>query len=107
MLKEYERALAPLNGLLNLQTNPPARLARAYAYLQLGNLDAAHADYEQAARSLTNAYRAYFGLAEIAYRRNDLAATIRFGEMFLSNAPPNLMDYKLIETRLAELREKH
>jgi len=104
MFKEYERAIAPLSDLLNLQTNPPARLARAFAYLQLGNLDAAHADYEQAAQSLTNACRAYFGLAEIAYRRKDVAAAIKYGELCLSNAPPNLMDSQLIKARLAELR---
>ena len=45
LLRDYEHAIALLNNLLNGQTNPPARLARAFAYLQLGNLDAARQDY--------------------------------------------------------------
>jgi tetratricopeptide (TPR) repeat protein len=103
-LKDYEHALTPLSELLTIQTNSRASLARGIAYLELGNLDAARQDYEQAAQLLTNACPAWFGLAEVAYRQKDTAAAIKYGELFLSNAPPTLPDCRLIEARLAELR---
>ena len=80
-LKDYEHALAPLSELLTIQTNSRASLARGIAYLELGRLDAARQDYEQAAQSLTNACPAWFGLAEVAYRQKDTAAAIKYGEI--------------------------
>src|ERR1035441_7890004 len=103
-LKDYEQALAPLGELLTLQTDCRASLARGTAYMELGRLDAARQDYEQAAQSLTNACPAWFGLAEVAYRKKDTAALIRIGEMNLSNAPSALPECRLIEARLTELR---
>jgi tetratricopeptide (TPR) repeat protein len=103
-LKDYEHALTSLGELLTIQTNSRASLARGIAYLKLGNLDAARQDYEQAAQLLTNACPAWFGLAEVAYRKKDTAALIKYGELFLSNAPPTLPDCRLIKARLAELR---
>ena len=103
-LKDYEHAVAPLSELLTVQTNSRASLARGMAYLELGRLDAARQDYEQAAQSLTNACPIWFGLAEVAYRQKDTAAAIKYGRLFLSNAPPTLPERQLIKARLAELR---
>ena len=77
---------------------------RAHAYLQLGKLDAARQDYERAELSSTNAYLAYYGLAEVAYRKKDTAAAIKYAELYQSNAPPNLGGASIIEAHLAELR---
>jgi tetratricopeptide (TPR) repeat protein len=103
-LKDYDQALAPLGELLTIQTNSWASLARGGAYFLLGNLAAARQDYEQAAQSLTNACPAWFCLAEVAYRQKDAAAAIKYGELFLSNAPPTLSECRLIAARLAALR---
>jgi tetratricopeptide (TPR) repeat protein len=103
LLKDYQHAIPPLSDLLAVHTSLPARLLRAYAYLQLGKLDAARQDYERAERSTTNAYLAYYGLAEVAYRNKDTAAAIKYGELYQSNAPPNLGGAPIIQAHLAEL----
>jgi len=105
-LRDYEHALAPLSDLLAVETNPPASLARGFAYLQLSNLDAARQDFERAAQSLTNAYPVFFNLAEIAYRQRDTAAAIKYGEFYLSNAPPNLPNAQIVKAHLLELRRE-
>jgi tetratricopeptide (TPR) repeat protein len=104
LLKDYQQAIRPLSDLLAVQTSLSARLLRAHAYLQLGKLDAARQDYERAELSSTNAYLAYYGLAEVAYRKKDTAAAIKYAELYQSNAPPNLGGASIIEAHLAELR---
>lgn len=103
-LQDYPLALDPLTQALSKQSNPRANLARGLAHLELGNFDAAQQDYQQAARLLTNACPAWYGLAEVAYRRKDPPALIKYGSLLLSNAPPSLPEYRLVAARLAELR---
>jgi tetratricopeptide (TPR) repeat protein len=103
-LKDYDQAISELSDVLAVKADLRAVLARAYAYLQLGKLDAARLDYEHAAQSSTNAYFAYSGLAEVAYLQKDTAAAIKYSELYQSNAPPNQARGRLIEQRLAELR---
>jgi tetratricopeptide (TPR) repeat protein len=106
-LKSYDQAISPLTEVLALQsTNGVARTARAYAYLQLGNLEAALQDYQTVVRADPKAYQAYFGLAEIAHRKKDTAAAIRNCELYLASAPANSADTKLIRSCLEELRQK-
>ena len=103
-LQDYPLALDPLTQALSKQSNPRANLSRGLAHLELGNFDAAQQDYQQAARLLTNACPAWYGLAEVAYRRKDPPALIKYGSLLLSNAPPSLPEYRLVAARLAELR---
>ena len=103
-LKDYDRAMPLLHEALTIQTNSRAGLALGYAHLQMGDLDAARQDYEQAARSPTNAAIAYSALFEIACNRKDIAAAIKYGELFRSNAPPSLPEVRLVAARLVELR---
>ena len=106
-LKAYDQAISPLTEVLAFQsTNSIARTARAYAYLQSGKLAAALQDYQSVVQADPKAYQAYFGLAEIAQRKNDIPAAIRNCELYLASAPANSPDTKLIRACLEQLRQK-
>ncbi|HSA12169.1 MAG TPA: tetratricopeptide repeat protein [Candidatus Paceibacterota bacterium] len=103
--KAYDDAVGPFTHLLTAQTNNyAAQLNRAIAYLQLGKLDAARRDYEAVAQALPRSYQAWFGLGEIAYRQQDAPAAIRNYRMYLTNAPPDTEEAKLVSARLKELQ---
>jgi tetratricopeptide (TPR) repeat protein len=103
--KAYDEAIPPFTYLLNLHTNNyAAQLNRAVAYLQLGKLDAAQRDYQEVAKALPRTYQAWFGLAEIAYRRKDTPAAITNYQCYLTNAPPDTEEAKLVIARLKDLK---
>ena len=103
--KAYEESLAPFTYLINhYPNNYAAQLNRAIAYLQLGRLDAARRDYEQVAQALPRSYQAWFGLAEIAYRRKDFPAAITNYQRYLTNAPPDTQEAGQVRARLEELQ---
>ena len=79
-------------------------MSLGFAQVQLGNLDAARQAYERAAQSPTNASQAYFHLAQVAYRQKDTNAAIKYIELYRSNTPPNLLDPRLVDYILTELR---
>jgi tetratricopeptide (TPR) repeat protein len=103
-VKDYENAIQLLDKLTALQPNNfGARLNRGIAYLQSGNLDAAKKDYEAVANVAPKAYQAFYGLAEIAYRKKDNSAAADYYRHYLTNAPPNTEEVKLVKSRLKEL----
>jgi tetratricopeptide (TPR) repeat protein len=108
--KNYDAALPPLNRLLKLQPNNWKALRnRAIAYLHRGKLSEAQADYETLRRQLPRYYIAYYGLGEIAYRRQDTAGAIRNYELYLRYVPnvdsPEMAEEKKVVTqRLQELK---
>jgi tetratricopeptide (TPR) repeat protein len=104
LLKDYEGAIPLLNQSLTTQTNFQTAMTLGFTHFQLGNLDAARQAYERAAQSRTNAYQAYFHLAQVAYRQKDTNAAISYIESYRSNTPPNLLDPGLVDYILAELR---
>jgi tetratricopeptide (TPR) repeat protein len=104
LLKDYGGAIPLLNQSLTAQTNSRTAMTLAFTHVQLGNLDAARQAYECAAQSATNASQAYFHLAQFAYRQNDTNAAIKYIELYRSNTPPNLLDARLVDYILAELR---
>ena len=104
-INAFEKAIPPLTRVLALETNNySALLNRAIAYLRGGQLDASQQDYETLQKAAPTAYQIYYGLGEIAFRRNDTNAAIRNYELYLTNAPPNLEEAKLIRTRLSGLK---
>jgi tetratricopeptide (TPR) repeat protein len=105
LLKDYEDAIPLLNQSLTTQTNSRTAMSLGFAQVQLGNLAAARQAYERAAQSRTNAYQAYFHLAQVAYRQKDTNAAIKYIELYRSNTPPNLLDTRLVDDILAELRD--
>jgi tetratricopeptide (TPR) repeat protein len=103
-LHEYDKAIPPLDHLITTQTNNyQARLNRAIANLQIGNLDAAQKDYAAVAKVAPTAYQAYYGLAEIAERNKDTSSAIKNYKLYLTNAPPQTEEAKLVQTRLKDL----
>ena len=104
LLKDYEGAIPLLNQSLATQTNSRTAMTLGFVHVQLGNLDAARQAYERAAQSPTNAYDAYFRLAQVAYRQKDTNAAIKYVELYRSNTPPNLLDDRFVDAILAELR---
>jgi tetratricopeptide (TPR) repeat protein len=108
-LGNYNNAVASFNRLMSLQTNNyAAQLNRAIAQLQAGNLNAARQDYEVVGKVVPQAYQVYFGLAEIAYRQKDTPAAIKNYQLYLTNAPPDTTEAKMVSTRLKELKpEEH
>jgi tetratricopeptide (TPR) repeat protein len=107
-LDAHSEVILPMTRVLDVQTtNVTARLYRAVAYMKTDNLDAAQKDYEVAALANPSAYQAYFGLAEIAYRKNDSQTAIRNCQLYLETAPPDFPDTQRIRVLLLELTQKH
>ncbi len=103
--KEYEAGIELFTRLLATQTNNSlARFNRAIAYLQSNMLDAAQKDYELLQREFPESFQIYFGLGEIAYRRQDTNAAIRYYESYLSNSAPTTAEAQTVINRLKELK---
>lgn len=104
-LNNYPEAITAFDRALALQTNnPTARLYRAIANLRSDQLEAAQADYETVQREYPQAFQICYGLGEIAWRRKDTNAALRHYESYLSNAPPQLAEFKFVANRVRELR---
>ncbi|MCX8109492.1 MAG: tetratricopeptide repeat protein [Verrucomicrobiae bacterium] len=104
-LKQYTNAIATLDKLLSLDPNSaPALLNRAIAYLQIGNLDRAKQDYEAVYKVAPDSFQVLYGLAEVAYRRNDTSTALKFYQQYLKHAPKDTDEYKQIAQRVSELQ---
>ena len=104
-LKEYDKAIPVLTGVLSLQTNNnTARFDRAIAYLGSSKLDEARADYEQLSRTFTNSFRIEYGLGEIAWRQHKTNDAIKYYKLYLANANTNTAEATNIIHRLRELQ---
>ncbi len=111
--KEYAAALEPLRRVLKSQPNNATALRhRASAYLQLGDLSKAEKDYNTMRRLASRdfVYVAYWGLGDIAYRRNDAATARKYYNLYLEYAPrlesQELKEQKkIVSDRLTELKE--
>jgi outer membrane protein assembly factor BamD (BamD/ComL family) len=83
-----------------------ARLNRAIAFLQLGQLTEAQKDYTELQKVYTNSVPVFYGLGEIAYRNKETNAAVDCYERYLramSNAPIS-DEVLLVKTRLQELK---
>lgn len=107
--KNYEDAIEPLSKVLELQPNNANALRdRAVAYLHLNELGKAEKDYNTMRRLITRdaVYVAYYGLGEIAFKRNDMATARKYYELYLQFAPkaetPELSEEKKTVIRRLE-----
>ncbi|MFO1477938.1 MAG: tetratricopeptide repeat protein [Verrucomicrobiota bacterium] len=106
-LGNYAKAIPYLNKAIELENNNySARFNRALAYLQIDNLKDAKQDYEEVLRYAPNAFAAYYGLGEIAWRQKDTNAAIHNYELYLTNAPPGTAEAKSVVDRLESLQPK-
>jgi tetratricopeptide (TPR) repeat protein len=105
-----DQAANLLTQAMDMQTNNTpdlrvyARLNRAITYLRGDRLDLAQRDYEALRKSFPTAYPVYYGLQEIAYRKKDTNAAVSYCQLYLTNAPPNTDEAKLISARLKDLK---
>ena len=87
-----------------------ARLNRAIAYLKSGQLDQARQDYEKLLQKIKEKnlddYRIYFGLGEIAYRKQEWAEALQYYQKYLKTAVPGTDEYRRIELRVKELKDR-
>jgi tetratricopeptide (TPR) repeat protein len=101
----YKEAVPVLTKALELDTNNvSALLNRAIANLMADQLDASQRDYEALEKLAPTAFQVYYGLQDIALRKNDTNSAMRYCEIYLTHAPPNTPEAKLIADRLQMLR---
>jgi len=106
-LGDHNRALALLSRAVELDpSSQPARLNRAIACLRAGHDQEAKRDYDYLVKLNPTAYRAYFGLAEIAYRSKDWFMSANNYEFYLRHAPTNTAECLFVQQRLSELKKK-
>jgi len=104
-MKDYPGAIQLLDQVLLADPNNiRARLNRGAARRQNGQLTAAWRDFSDVIQTATNAFPAYYNLAEIADQQTNPAAAITNYEMFLKYAPPNVREVAQAEARLKALQ---
>jgi tetratricopeptide (TPR) repeat protein len=86
--------------------NSAALMNRAIANLQAKNYDAAQKDYEAMLGFTLTSYRVFYGLAEVAYQKQDWKAAREYCKKYLDFAPANSPEASFIRTRIEELRKK-
>ena len=105
-LQEYQDSIAPFTHLLELQpSNYLAYVDRGIAELKIQEYEASRHDYTAAINIRSNIYQAYYGLFEIAYRQKDAPEALKNGNLYLSLAPTNTDEAKLVIKRMQELDE--
>jgi tetratricopeptide (TPR) repeat protein len=104
-LSDFDGAIPPLSKAISIQsTNATALLCRAAAYLQLNKLDEAKRDYETLQKMNPDAFPAYHGLGEIAWRKKDTNSAIQYYEKDLKTVPPTSPEAKFAGERLKSLK---
>lgn len=104
-IPDYPAAIASFDQAVNLETNNyRAILYRGMAQLRAEKIDGALKDYETVQRQYPNEPSVDYGLGEIAYRHQDTNTAIRYYESYLTNAPSQTAEAKMVSTRLDELK---
>jgi tetratricopeptide (TPR) repeat protein len=105
LMNDDSRAIPVLTRVITAQPdNHEALFKRALAFLNTGRLNAARGDYEQLQKVYPKSYPLAYGLGDIAWRQHDTNAAARNFVIYLSNAPTNTAEFKLISQRLADLK---
>ena len=107
MKKEWPKATEIFSEVLdNLPEHVNARLNRAIANLQNGDLDAARDDYEQLLENAPHEFKIHYGLADIADKQKRPADAIEHFTAYLKAAPKHTSEYTNSTKRLEQLRSK-
>lgn len=83
-------------------TNQVIRLNRAVASLKAGLLDDAEADYKELSRVFTNELPILFGLAEVAWRRNDRGEAAGLYNRVVALGNTNALEHQVAIDRLRQ-----
>ena len=106
-LEDFPRAIALLSRALELDPgSQSARLNRAISCMRAGRNEEARQDYSHLVKLAPTAYRAYYGLTELAYRKQEWSTALDNCELYLRHAPAGTSEYATMEKRLTELKKK-
>jgi tetratricopeptide (TPR) repeat protein len=104
-LKQYDAAIASLSRVLAIQKDDADALSqRASAYMSIGNLDAARADYRALQKTNPDSFDIADNLGVIAWRQHDTNEAIRNFQIYAAYAPTNATEYQTVTERLDELK---
>jgi tetratricopeptide (TPR) repeat protein len=104
-LSRFDAAAATLTRVLSRdQSNAEARLYRATAWLEAGQLEAARDDFQGLLTTGPYAQNARFGLGAIAWRQQNTNAAIELYREYLSNSVPGSPEYRAAAQRLKRLK---
>ena len=101
---QFSNAIPPLTRVLALTNSYSGRINRALAYVRLGQLEAAEADYQELLRAFPASYQPYNGLAEVALRRGETNAAIKCYQQYLSKAATDSGEAEAVAARLKDLQ---
>jgi len=102
--RQFTPALASLDRALALSNCPPIQLARANTRVEAGQYDLAETDYLELKKNATNNLPIYYGLAEIASRRQETNRAIEYLERCLAELPPEDSQRDRIFARIKALK---
>lgn len=104
-LKEYDKAVEPLNTVLQGDSeNAYARLNRAISYFRSNNHEKAKEDYTILADADSKHRAVYYGLGRIAESDGDSETALKHFERYLELAPKDTDEYREIEQAVAGLK---
>jgi tetratricopeptide (TPR) repeat protein len=103
---ETEAAIKLLDHAARLDPkNSRILMNRAISNLRLGRLDAAQQDYQALETSLPKvSYSVYFGLFDIASKKKNFKMAVRYGELYLKEAPRGTPEYKDVLERFKKAK---
>jgi tetratricopeptide (TPR) repeat protein len=109
-LKEDEKAVEAFNRALKIEPNNMTAIHdRAIASTRLGHLNTAKEDYTKLLAAYPKSHQFYWGLGEIAMKKNDRDDAVKNYELYLKYAPTNLVgeaaqERTAVEARLKDLK---
>jgi tetratricopeptide (TPR) repeat protein len=105
-LSKFVEAITTLSKAIAADpSDEEARLQRAIASMGAGQLEAAHADYQELLKTQSGHANALYGLGAIAWRKRDTNAAIDFYQQYLSRSNKESPQFRLASARLRQLKK--
>ena len=103
---EFEAAVKLLDHALSLDPkNMLIVMNRSISNLKNGQLDAAQRDYQLLEKSLPKVpYTVYFGLFDVAYKKKNPKAALKYGQLYLKGAPKGTSEFKDVLQRVKNVK---
>lgn len=111
-MKEDEKAIEAFTKALKIEPNNAATVRnRAIVNLRAGKLNDAKDDYELLQKAFPKSHNVYWGLAEVASKKNDHDEALKNYELYLKYAPANAVgeaaeERQAVEAKVKELQKK-
>lgn len=104
--QELDEAVKLLDHALRLDPkNSLILFNRAVSNLKLNKLDDAQRDYQTLEATVPKVpYTVHFGLFDIAYKKKNFKTAIKYGELYLKDAPRGTLEYKDVSERVTKAK---